>query len=113
MKFVTASLYVAWPWGKYVTRPEQVISEISPLQDVLINGAFENGRIGDPNIVAYRAAPAVVVYQEGLIPGAAEPTAFERVDVIANSSRVFSIENGQLLADPAKQILPFLKILFT
>ncbi|MDJ0757033.1 MAG: hypothetical protein QNJ45_26110 [Ardenticatenaceae bacterium] len=92
------------PDGSLISFPDEVIADFISPQDILLNGAFGNGFQGNEALRAYRASPTVVVFEQGLVPTAAEPTAFERVDVIHNSRRVFDISGGDVQPNPAAAV---------
>ena len=95
------------PGMKLSEVPADVLSALTPLEDTILNPAFANALAPGSNIVAYRAAPALVVHEAGLVPGEAPgeaQTAYERVDVIRNARRVFAVRDGTVTPAPEEAV---------
>lgn len=92
------------PDGNLTDFPAQQVAGLLPFQDVILNRALANGWLNQPDLRSYRAAPTLAIYQQGLLPDRPELTAFERVDIIHNSRRVFTVDDGLLQPDPAAAV---------
>ncbi len=74
----------------------ETLQAIMPWEDVVLNSAFEDGHSFAENSISYRPSATVAVYQEGIVPSQAQTTLFERVDVVANPRRVFTVAAGEV-----------------
>ncbi|MBW7881740.1 MAG: hypothetical protein H3C34_03735 [Caldilineaceae bacterium] len=81
-------------------RAIKAIRKLAPLDDVVLAAAFAAGAAAEGNIV-YRAEPALVVVERGLLPGGPFLEGFARVDVISNARRAFTSTDDGLAPDPA------------
>ncbi len=84
--------------------PQDAARPIVPMQDVVLNSAFANAISPGGGVIAYRAAPALVVCESGFVPGPPSDTAYERVDVIHNARRVFSVKDGSVTPAPEEAV---------
>ena len=82
------------PDGSVSKFPQDELAALTPVEDVLLNGAFANAFSPESGLVAYRASPTLVVHEEGLRPGRAQETAYQRVDVLHNARRVQSVKQS-------------------
>jgi hypothetical protein len=87
------------PGMKLPEFPVDALRTLIPLEDTVLNAAFANAVAPGSGLVAYRAAPALAIYEQGVTPGKLQ-TAYERVDVIRNARRVFSVRNGAVTPAP-------------
>ena len=84
--------------------PEDAVRSMLPTQDVVLNGVFANAVAPGSGLVAYRAAPTLVVCEQGFVPGRPQATAYERVDVIHNARRAFTVKDGKLAPAPEEAV---------
>ncbi len=84
--------------------PQDAVRSIMPSQDIVLNGVFANAVAPGSGVIAYRAAPALVICESGFVPGRSSDTAYERVDVIRNARRVFSVKDGSVTPAPEEAV---------
>ncbi len=84
--------------------PQDAVRSIMPTQDIVLNGVFANAVAPGSGLIAYRAEPALVICESGYVPGRSEATAYERVDVIRNARRVFSVKDGSVTPAPEEAV---------
>ena len=78
--------------------------DLAPAEDAILNGVFANAIAPNGGILAYRADPTLVVYEQGLRPARPQETAYQRVDVLHNARRVFSVKGGTVTPAPAEAV---------
>lgn len=83
--------------------PSELLSGLTPVDDVVLNAAFADAIAPAGDLLAYRASPTVIVYEQGVAPDKTD-TAYERVDVIRNARRVFTVAHGELTPSPADAV---------
>jgi len=92
------------PDGGLTQFPRDEVRDLAPAEDAILNGVFANAIAPSGDILAYRAAPTLVVYEQGLRPGRPQETAYQRVDVLHNARRVFSVKGGTVTPAPAEAV---------
>lgn len=78
------------------TIPRSELLELAPIEDAVLGLAAESGQALARDVLSYRDAPMLAVYEQGVIPGRSELTSFERVDVVSASRRTFSVADSGL-----------------
>lgn len=92
------------PDGSLTQFPRDELRDLKPVEDAILNGAFANALGPNGDIRAYRAEPTLVVYEQGLRPARPQATAYQRVDVLHNARRVFSVKGGAVTPAPAEAV---------
>lgn len=86
------------------TVPVDLINQLTAAEDLILNSAFEEGHALNEDVISYRPAAAVALYQQGLVPGRAEETLFERVDMLAAPRRTLVVQGAGVALAPDKAI---------
>ncbi len=92
------------PDGGLTQFPSDELRDLTPAEDAVLNGVFANAIAPEGDIRAYRAEPTLVVCEQGLRPVRPQETAYERVDVISNARRVFSVKGGRVAPAPEEAV---------
>ena len=95
--------YIA-PDGSLIEYPEQVVAELVPGQDIMLDNVYQHGVNRNAGIIGYRSAPTVIIHESGIVPDSGGELAFEQVDVIQNERRLFDISNGRPQPVPSEAV---------
>lgn len=99
-------LHKQMPFGEEpVTPPLKLLTAVTSFDDVALNTLFARNPPADPDLIAYRPEPYLVVLEDGLLLNRAQPAGFLRVDVINNPRRTFTVAMGELQAAAATNVL--------
>jgi hypothetical protein len=92
------------PEGSSSALPDDELAALVPSQDAQLNGAFAIAIDPAGSTLAYRAQPLLALFEDGLVPGRAEETGYQRVDVLGNARRVFSVKGGSVALAPEEAV---------
>ena len=92
------------PDGGLTQFPSDELRDLTPAEDAILSGVFANAIAPNGDIRAYRAEPTLVVFEQGLRPVRSQKTAYQRVDVLSNARRVFSVKGGSVTPAPAEAV---------